>query len=742
MIFSAQEYFPSTIEHLCAEMARIEALVRSQINRMRHADGSQEFKGLVITEQEIDTLLNQPLDEAWNTSEGSALPAATSSILSDLSASIEKKSAESLLRGVQLYLLRLAEIIDLTNLDKDIVLIALAPELDLRFERLYAYLQDDVTKKRPSVDLVLSLLCSDMRSKIAARERFSLDAPLMKYRLIHLFNDPSQHMPPLLSRYIKMDDSIVDYLLGRGDMDTQLRPFVHCRTPRMTWDVLLFHEDFKERLIKLFKNIKESGDRALVYFQGRAGVGKKSTAEALCREFGFELLVVNIERLSDTPQSAADSAVRLIIREAQLKNSAVYWEGADVLTDEGKLWWQDILGQVLNDGPQLTFISGEKQFEHFERLNRYSAIQIVFPIPGFQERRRMWEAKLKTGKRNVAQDVEISTIATKFRLTGGQIEAAAATAANIARWRCPENGTIGRSDLLQACRVKSNQKLSTLAKKIRPHYNWDDIVLPSDRLAQLKEICSTVKHSAIVYETWGFDRKLAMGKGVNILFAGPSGTGKTMAADIMANVLGLDLYKIDISGVVSKYIGETEKNMARIFSEAETSNAILFFDEADALFGKRTEVRDSHDRFANIEISYLLQRMEEYEGVVILATNLQKNMDDAFVRRMHFTIEFPLPGKKERVRIWESIWPKEIPRSNDLDLAFMAKQFDVAGGNIRNIALAAAFYAADDGHSVDMNHLMRATLREYQKMGKIVVDREFGQYAGLKGGERKKGGIP
>ena len=198
-----------------------------------------------------------------------------------------------------------------------------------------------------------------------------------------------------------------------------------------------------------------------------------------------------------------------------------------------------------------------------------------------------------------------------------------------------------------------------------------------------------------------------------------------MAADIIAHDLGLDLYKIDLSTVVSKYIGETEKNLGKIFEEAETSNAILFFDEADALFGKRTEVRDSHDRYANLEISYLLQKMEEYEGMVILATNLHKNMDDAFRRRMHFIIEFPFPDAADRQRIWEGIWPAALPLAADLDLAFLAERVVVAGGNIRNIALAAAFLAAADGQVVTLPHLVKATEREYQKMGKLLTGKEF-----------------
>jgi SpoVK/Ycf46/Vps4 family AAA+-type ATPase len=198
-----------------------------------------------------------------------------------------------------------------------------------------------------------------------------------------------------------------------------------------------------------------------------------------------------------------------------------------------------------------------------------------------------------------------------------------------------------------------------------------------------------------------------------------------MAAEIIAGALGLELYKIDLSTVVSKYIGETEKNLSQVFAEAETSNAILFFDEADALFGKRSEVRDSHDRYANIETGYLLQRMEEYEGVVILATNFRKNMDEAFVRRLHFTVEFPFPNEADRRRIWEGIWPDDTPRDPALELNFMAERFEVSGGNIRNIALAAAFLAADNSGIVDMTQLLRATRREYQKIGKVISGERF-----------------
>ena len=267
-----------------------------------------------------------------------------------------------------------------------------------------------------------------------------------------------------------------------------------------------------------------------------------------------------------------------------------------------------------------------------------------------------------------------------------------------------------------------------MARKVTPLYTWDDIILPADDLRQLQEICAQAKHRQQVFGEWGFGGKMSLGKGLSILFVGPSGTGKTMASEIIARELGLDLFKIDLAGVVSKYIGETEKNLSRIFEEAEQSNAILFFDEADALFGKRSQVKDAHDRYANIEINYLLQKMEEYEGITVLASNFKKNIDEAFTRRLRFIVEFPFPDETYRRRIWQHIFPEAIRPDADVDFAFLARKLQLTGGNIRNIALNAAFLAAADGGVVNMEHLIRSTKREFQKMGRLCVKADFEQY--------------
>ena len=286
-------------------------------------------------------------------------------------------------------------------------------------------------------------------------------------------------------------------------------------------------------------------------------------------------------------------------------------------------------------------------------------------------------------------------------------------------------GTIAEADLFAAARARTSDQMRDHAVKIDPRREWGDLVLPADQIAQLHEMCDQMKYRHVVLGEWGFDRKLSMGKGLNALFAGPSGTGKTMAAEVIARDLGLDLYKIDLSTVMSKYVGETEKNLERIFGAARNSNAILFFDEADALFGKRSEVRDAHDRYANVEISYLLQRMEAYDGLVILTSNLSKNMDEAFVRRMHFTVEFPYPDVEDRQRIWAIAFPVEAPLEADIDVGLLAERYRLTGGNIRNIALTAAFLAARDGGVIGMEHVLWATRREFQKMGRLANEREF-----------------
>ncbi len=364
---------------------------------------------------------------------------------------------------------------------------------------------------------------------------------------------------------------------------------------------------------------------------------------------------------------------------------------------------------------------------------------MIFGTPTHAQRRAWWRQYLAA--QEVALEPEdIDALAGRFHLTGSQIAEAAASLRNHAiSARAAENDSIAPeacaraaptlADCFATARARCTLDVGSSARKITPVHEWADIILPADAMQQLRELCDRVTHRHIVLGDWGFRRTLSLGRGVTALFAGTSGTGKTMAAEIVARELGLDLYKIDLAGVVSKYIGETEKNLDRVFTAAEHANAILFFDEADALFGKRSEVRDSHDRYANIEISYLLQKMDQYEGVAVLATNLRENMDEAFVRRLQFVIEFPFPDETHRRALWRGLFPAETPRDAAIDYAFLAKHFRLTGGHIKNIVLGASYLAATNGGCVEMKHLIKATWRECEKMGRALSADDFGPYA-------------
>jgi len=698
------------LEHMVAELEKLRPLLVAHFRRMQAcARQTEGLQGLVVSEREVEDILSRPI--------GASVSGANVEWNRDRTPSVLDAG---IVGEYEMPLRTLARLFRLTPFDIASILIALAADLDLGFGRLYAFLQDDVTKKQPSVDLILSLLCDSFGAKMAQRQRFLSPAPLIDWSLLQLFEDSTHLQSTLLAKQCQVDERIVGFLLGSSEIDARLRPYSGCCSPRLRLNHLAMEGDITDRLTALVQ-IKKHG--LLLYFQGPYGVGKRSMAAALANDLGARLLTVDVERLSGTDLPIFERIVRLMRREALLQNAVLCWKGFDALLGDEKRGWLQVLQQQLQTHAGVSILTGEGSWEPSDLSAQCSFQRIEFARPTHLDRVQIWEAVLPMDVRG--DDVDLAALSQKFRLTGGQIRDAAALARDSAWGGGRVQRGVALAELYEACRSQSSRKLAQLARKIAPRRVWGDLVLPTERLQHLREICNAMKFRSVVYDQWGFDQKLSLGKGLNILFAGPSGTGKTLAAEIMAGELGLELYKIDLSSVVSKYIGETEKNLSRIFTEAEASNGILFFDEADALFGKRTEVRDSHDRYANIEVNYLLQKMEEYDGVVILATNFRRNMDDAFVRRMHFTVEFPFPDEADRLRIWEKSWPEATPRSSDLDLEFMARQFEIAGAGIRNIALASAFLAASNGGKVNMAHLLHGARRELQKSGKVISEREF-----------------
>jgi SpoVK/Ycf46/Vps4 family AAA+-type ATPase len=727
-------------QHLADELLKLDALLHLQVFEHRELPahkGPDMFTGLYITEEEVDRInWKRP---GTRTAENSSTAKKKKTLRTNIRKHREilsKKIKRSLKEGINLPICYLASIFHLNSFEWDALLICLAPELDSKYEKLYAYLQDDVTKKSPSVNLILDLLCgsSNREERIDAHICFFDQSPLLKYQLVKFTNDDDRQSKPLLSRCLKIDERIAHFLLGFNLMDSRLSSYAKIINPQKEWTSLAMEDKLKKQLIGMANDYFEgyfmkTGKRGLVfYLKGPYGAGKKSTAEAICHQLELPLIIVDTRDLPVlNSEPGFEKAVKRFFREAILHSAAIYFEDFDRLVTNDHDRKGDIFRKMIIRAVEafsfITFLAGEKEWYSQGELKSQAFVTIELPVPAYPLRKHLWK--------KYVNDIDIDGVANKFNFTGGQIRDAAVEAGNLAMIRCcgdNSDGGITMEDLYRGCSRQSNRKLSEMARKIKPRYTWSDIVLPGDKLQQLKEIRNYVKYRQVIYHDWGFDRKLSLGKGLNILFSGLSGTGKTMAADVIANELHLDYYKIDLSCVVSKYIGETEKNLAAIFREAETANAILFFDEADALFGKRSEVKDSHDRYANIETGYLLQKMEEYEGVVILATNMIKNMDEAFVRRMHFTVEFPFPGETSRRQIWKNIFPSEAPLGKNIDFSFLTRNFKIAGGNIKNIALTAAFYAADDGQVVTMQHLVLAAKREFQKMGKLCLKDDFGTY--------------
>lgn len=617
----------------------------------------------------------------------------------------------------------------LSDFDVDVVAIALAPEIDRRYERLYAYLQDDVTCKQPTVDLALNLLCDSRAARLMRRDRFAPDAPLLRHGLLHLVPDRDRVKSTLLAQYLQLDEQVIHLLLGQKGLDTRLVSFCQLVQPTVSLKELHINPEIKQALSVLVVQDWQRCQPLRLYFQGSDRISKRRTAEALAAAVQAPLLAVDLARIVEAKVDF-ESTLKRLFREAWFQNALLYLDGLDVVqSNDQSISYQCLLAAVA-ENRGITILSGVQPWAGARGI-----ITVPFTLPDFAQRRRCWETHLTAAGIRL-DGVELDALVDRFRLTPDQIADAVTVAGNTARWQAAARGgegeitefesqTLKSVDLYAAARAQSGHDLATLARKIEPKYSMDDIVLPADQQRQLQEICNQAKYRHIVYGQWGFEGKLSVGKGLNVLFSGPPGTGKTMAAEIMAHELQLDLYKIDLSQVVSKYIGETEKNLNRIFTAAESANAILFFDEADALFGKRSEVKDSHDRYANLEIAYLLQKMEEYEGISILTSNLRQNLDDAFTRRIRFIVEFPFPEEESRLQIWQGIWPKQMPLGADVDLPLLARQFKLAGGNIRNIALAAAFLAAENGQCVGMKQLLQATKREFQKMGRLVSDEEF-----------------
>ncbi len=717
--------YTTNLEHLHQELHRLDLFLEQAVQQFRAArnqDKTADFRAVYISDDEIDSLVGT--EKAAPSEPRTALQDKALQIQEDIQQRVEASRAA----GITLRFPYLCNVFSLSPFESDLLLLGLAPELDLRYQRLYAYLQDDVTRKRPSVELALRFFCYSQDEQIRAREVFTKSLPLLDHYLLSLHEDPTDRPSPLLNRTLKLDDRITEFLLGSDRPDSSLLhpiPLIQVISPKQQLKDLVI-PDTISRSLQHISTLNTHSCSWFCLLWGADEAGKQDCAEAVAQAKGRSLLVLKLAAMlqADLP---FQTLVRLAFREARLYRSLIYLQDWQVLLSDQQKHPSALLfiEQAIAQFQELVFAGSESPWQP-EPDAAYRFVQLELPLPDARMRQQLWQIHLQN--RQVSSDINLSYLASAFRFSGKQIQQAIAHAETHAHLSQGPDYTLTLPDLLTGCHQTSSQHLISFARKITPKRTWQDLVLPKDTLAQLQELCQQVRHRAQVYTDWGFDQRLSLGKGVIALFTGDSGTGKTLSAEILAKELGLNLFQVDLSLVVSKYIGETEKNLSRVFSEAQSSNAILFFDEADALFGKRSEIKDAHDRYANIEINYLLQRVETYEGVIILTSNLSKNIDPAFVRRLHFSVEFPFPNEAYRLQIWKKMFPPQAPLSEEVDFEFLARKFKLAGGNIKNVALAAAFHAAENGGVIGMPQLILGMKREYQKLGKVCERSDFEPY--------------
>jgi hypothetical protein len=606
----------------------------------------------------------------------------------------------------------------LTQLERDILLVAAAPEFEPRYQTLYAWLQNDATRRHPTAGFALGLLCHDAEERWNSLRCFDGNRDLLSNRLIRVVEDPHDRDPVLAAVQFRLVPRIAAVLGGDTASDPAMARFARVITPKTRMQDLELPTVALAKLESIGAAISGGG---ILQLRGQTDGGQLKVAEALCRQLGRKLLICEGD-LCDADSSA------VLRREARLLNAGLFVTGAtslmarDLANAPFPIIAADVGREAVSPATEGVVSVREVKWTHLR------AFRLDLEVPDVASRLTLWKRTLNGSGERPDVVAALPALAGKFCFDPSQIEETVARARSLALLGKGREVGIAADDLNDAARSQSVAGLRQLARLVTTDYAWDDLVVPPRVARQLREILDSVRLRHTVHAEWQFQRKAGGNPGLTVMFSGLSGTGKTMAASILANELQLDLYKIDLSCIVSKYIGETEKNLGRIFDAARSSSAILFFDEADAIFGKRSEVKDAHDRYANIEVAFLLQKMEDFPGLAILATNFARNLDTAFQRRLHHVIEFPFPDASQREIIWRRMFPDAAPRSADIDFPFLGRQFDLAGGNIRNVVIAAAYLAAAAGERISMEHLIRSTGREVQKTGKMPARAEFGGY--------------
>jgi hypothetical protein len=587
----------------------------------------------------------------------------------------------------------------LSRFERATLILCAGLELDSCFVALCAAAQGDPSRAYPTFSLALAALPEPHWSALTPA------APLRNWRLIEVAAGSALTLSPL-----RIDERVLHYLAGVSHLDERLVGLVESIRP--AGELFPSHRSLAGQISAAWSRHPGPSPPPLIQLCGPESAGKRAVTVAACASLGLNLSVLAARALPLAP-AECEALIRLWEREAALSGSALLLDCDELEpTDPVR---QRALARLVEACPAALVVSVRER----RNLGPRPALTLTVGKPAVSEQRALWQHAL--GEAASHLNGQLEALLGQFSLSSQEIDAVREE--TLAQGEPNDTEGLG-TRLWDACRARTRLRLDDLTQRIEPAARWGDLVLPEPQKLMLRDIAVHVRQRVRVYETWAFSSRSSRGLGISALFAGASGTGKTMAAEVLAHELRLDLYRIDLASVVSKYIGETEKNLRRVFDAAEEGGAVLLFDEADALFGKRGEVKDSHDRYANIEVSYLLQRMDAYRGLAILTTNMKDALDPAFLRRLRFLVQFPFPDTAQRAEIWRHVFPAATP-TRGLDVAKLAR-LSVAGGNIRNIALYAAFLAAEADEPVTMAHLRRAASVEYAKLERPLTEAEIG----------------
>lgn len=671
------------LAYLHARLARIEDRVRSLVQHRQIDDPAPDdpFRGLYVSDDTAIRLVAPP----------AAAPAPDVAGLGQSEDVGDHLESE----GHQLRLHRLGRTAGLDDLDLDLVLATLLPDLDSRFERLYGYLNDDVSRRRATVGLALAVVGAPP-DDAEARARLMRSGRLVSRGLLCVEDEDR----PFLTRALRVPDRVTAHLLGHQEPAPELVPY------------LLGPHPFPVPLATRVGRALDSGTLLLHLREHALGTGASVAAAALA-EVGLGAVVLDLTRVAEHP--APGDLLRAACREALFADAGLVAGPVETLAGTAP----EVL-HALTTADLPVILTGLASWD--PRWAAASPLSLAVTPLEPTERARVWA-------RYLGPDLgALDGLAEHLALAPAQV-AGAVTAARTAA--LAEGSPLGPEHVRLGVQAQNAAGLERLARRIVPEVGWDDLVVTPAVRTALDAVAARARHRHTVLTTWRMRRGGGRGVGITALFAGDSGTGKTMAAEVIAQDLGLDLYTVNLATVVDKYIGETEKNLERIFTEAAGVNAVLFFDEADSVFGKRSAVKDAHDRYANIESAYLLQRLESFDGLAVLATNLRANIDEAFTRRLDAIIDFPAPTEELRRELWARCLAPPLPVTGDLDLDFCARSFELAGGDIRSASTTAAYLAAAEEHPVGMGHVVAAVRQEYRKLGRLVLEREFGDYLEL-----------